>query len=201
MGAVEIEPGFTFDEELHRYASGGVAVPSITQTLTLTGFLDPRWFNEESRDRGTATHRACWYLAEGRLDWGTVHPIILPRVKQFEAFLLEYKPTLIHVEKPLFSKTYHFAGTMDFLFHLMGFPSLVEVKTGKSRLPAALQTAAQKVLVEECLGIKDVKRFGFELSGEGRYKFVPHTAHGNRAMFLNAVGFVHERVNAGELKL
>lgn len=190
---------FLFDEETHRYTVKGVAVPGITQVLKLTGFIDDSWFTDESRDRGTATHRACWYLAEGDLDWSTVSPAILPRVEAFRDFLDEYRPKLVLAEKPLHDALYGFAGTEDFVFELSRGPAIIEVKTGKAGLAAKLQTAAQKILIEEHLGLKNVLRFGFELTKAGRYRHVPHTDHGDKPMFLNMVAAVHRRINEGEL--
>ena len=202
MGGSEVGAGFLFDEERHRYTVAGMAVPGITQILKLTGFVEASWFTRESRERGTAVHRACWYMSEKALDWQSVDPTILPRVEQFADFLEEYKPALVAApEQPLYSFSHGFAGTPDFIFTVMGHPSIIEVKTGRAGLAAKLQTAAQKILIEENLGIKDIRRFAFELSGEGRYKFVPHTDHGDKVMFLNAVSMVRRRINEGELKL
>lgn len=201
MGGVQVAQELVFDEALHRYTVGGMVVPGITQVLKLTGFVDDSWFTQESRDRGTATHRACWFLAEGDLDWGTVGPEILPRVKAFERFLAEYKPELIAAELPLHSPTYGFAGTPDFVFRLGGGPALIEVKTGRAGLAAKLQTAAQKVLVEEQLGLKAVTRFAFELTADGQYRFVPHNEYGDRTMFLNGVAMIHRRINEKELTI
>lgn len=201
MGSSEVAP-FVFDAEAHRFTLGGVAIPGITKTLALTGFTDPTWFTDEARDRGTAVHRACWFLAEGDLNWSTVDPAILPRVKQFEAFLDEYKPKLMMAERPMCSRLYRFGGIPDFVFSFGGELSIVEVKTGRGGLAAKLQTAAQKVLIEENNAhVKIDRRYAFELSGNGGYKFRPHTDPGDKTMFLNMVAAVHRRVNEGELKI
>lgn len=194
-------PALVYNDDLHRYSVGDVTLPSITKVLKLTGFIDSTWFTDEARERGKKTHKACWYLAEGDLDWRSVDLACMARVDAFDRFLREYQPTLLAVERPLHSAVYNFAGTPDFLFNIAGRPALVEVKTGKAGLAAKLQTAAQKVLVEENLGVTNVIRYGFELTKEGRYRFVPHNDHGDRAMFLNMVAAVHRRINEGELKI
>jgi hypothetical protein len=203
VGGGEVTAGFVYEEDGHRYSLNGVTLPGITQTLRLTGFVDESWFTEESRDRGTATHRACWYLAEGELDWATVDPAILPRVEAFARFLEEHKPKLLAAERPLYSAVYRFAGTFDFVFEAPTLGGIIdlEVKTGKAGLAAKLQTAGQKVLIEEQMGLKNVGRYGFELTANGRYRFVPHTAPRNKVMFLNAVAMVHERINEKELAI
>lgn len=202
MGGIQVADALVFDEATHRYTVGGKVLPGITSVLKMTGFVDDRWFTQEARDRGTATHRACWFMAEGELDWATVDPEIRPRVEAFGRFLEEHKPTLLFAEKPLHSDIYRFAGTFDFVFDVPALGiCIIEVKTGAAGLAAMLQTAGQKVLIEERMGFKGIKRFAFELTAEGRYKFVPHLDLGDKLMFLNAVAMVHRRINAGELKI
>lgn len=203
MGRREIGGGFSFDEERHRYFLNDSPVPGLTQTLALTGFVDPSWFTDEARDRGTRTHAACQFLAEGELDWSTVSEDILPRVKAFEEFISTYDPVLIGAEQFAASAAWGFCCRYDFLFEVpaIGGLSIIEVKTGKAGLAAKLQTAGQKVAIEEWTPFKVAKRFGFELSKEGRYKLVPHNDTADRNMILNAVGFVNRRINEGELKI
>lgn len=203
MGRVEVAPGLEFEEADHRYFLDKVPVPGLTETLRLTGFIDPSWFTEEARDRGTRVHSACCYLAEDDLEWSKVASDILPRVQAFDEFLKTYTPELIYAEKAFVSRAARFACRIDFLFDVpaLGGLSIIEVKTGPAGLAAKLQTAGQKVAIEENTAFKGIKRFGFELSKEGRYKFVPHVELEDRPMFLNAVSMVHRRINAGELKL
>jgi hypothetical protein len=204
MGRIEMkvgerDPRLQFDESAHRYTVGGVVLPSITQILKLTGFIDDRWFTEYASQRGTATHLACRYLAEGCFDW-KMDEAIVSRVVQFDKFLQTHKPELLAVEVPLHSEIYGFAGTEDFLFMLGGIPSIVEVKTGGHGLAAKLQTAAQLVLIEEAWGIT-AKRFVLELPEDGPFKLITQNDRMDRTMFLNGLAMVNRRVNEKEITL
>lgn len=191
--------GLIFDPVEHRYILDGVTIPNITKVLELTGFVDKTWFKSEHAERGRAVHSACQFLIEGDLDWETVDPAILPRVKAFQEFLNTYKPELVLAEVPLYSKL-GFAGTPDLVLRMDGINSVWDIKSGKSGLAAKLQTAAQQILIEE-MGVKIEKRFALELPANGKYKPVPHEEKGDKVMFLNALGFVNRRINEGELKI
>lgn len=193
---------FVFDEEKHRYTADGVAVPGITQALKLTGFIDDSWYTSESAERGKAVHLACQFLLEGALDWASVHPEILHRVKSFESFIGEYKPRVLLSEKPLFSSVWRFAGTPDLVAEVNVENWLIDLKSGASGLASKLQTAAQKVLAEENLKIKIHRRFVLSLPAEGSFKLIPHADELlDKNMFLNSVAMVHRRVNEREVSL
>lgn len=192
---------FEFDPATHSYRLDGVLIPGISFVLENTGFIDKTWYKPEHAERGHAVHAAAQFLIEGNLDWSTVHPDILPRVKGFEKFLGDYKPKLLLAEKPLYSTVHRFAGTPDLVLQMGGGIFVVDVKSGKSGLAACLQTAAQKILVEEH-GIKPVIiRDALELPKEGGYKIVQHKDRGDSTMFLNALAMIHRRINEKELSL
>lgn len=201
---------FRFIEETHTYLLDGVVLPSITRVLDLTGFVDKSWFTEGSRQRGTDIHLACRFLAEGDLDWGTVRPEYMTRVRGFEKFLGEIgSRRVLLAEKPLVSLIHGFAGTPDFLFDARtqgGTLWLPDVKTGKSGLAAELQTAAQEILIRESMpdivpATARIQRFALELPEAGGYRLVPHEDPKDSPMFLNALAMVYRRINAGELSL
>ncbi len=198
------QAGLCFDEVAHRYTLNGVAVPNITFVLEHCGFVDKRWFPPDAAQRGRAVHAACQFLIENDLDWSTVDPAILPRVQEFERFLDHFKPRLILAEKPLASKLYSFAGTPDLVLDLGGVMTVVDIKSGASGLAAKLQTAAQKILVEEAYPAvigKIGKRFALELPADGKYQMVQHSDMGDKVMFLNAVAMIHRRLNEREISL
>jgi len=192
-----------FDTIAHRYKLDGVMIPHISFVLEQTGFIDKTWFKPEHAERGKAVHSACQFLIEGDLDWSTVHPEILPRVKGFEQFLIERKPTLILSEKPLASKEWRFSGTPDLVLEVPGdrVQWIVDLKSGASGIAAKLQTAAQEILVKEECGNGIYKRFVLELPKDGGYKLIPHDERMDKLMFLNALAMVHRRLNEGEIKL
>ena len=109
---------FTFDPVQHRYTLNGVVIPGITFILENTGFVDKSWFKPEHAERGHAVHAACQFLIEGNLDWPTVHPEILPRIKGFEKFLHDFKHGLVSAETPMYSSMWKFAGTPDLVLEI-----------------------------------------------------------------------------------
>lgn len=194
---------FVYDDAEHIYRLRGTVIPSITQVLKLTGFIDDTYFSEWYAKRGTNVHLACQYLIEGDLDMGSVDESIRPRVERFEKFLSERKPQLIFAEVPLVNRIFRFAGTEDLFVNLDGVLSLIEIKSGKAKLAAKLQSAGQKLLIN-CIpqyAGKVVRRFALELPEKGNYKLIPHGDRSDEIMFLNAVGMVHKRINEGELNL
>jgi hypothetical protein len=197
------EDVFKFDEAEHRYTLNGVRLPSITWILKKRGFINDAFFDEASRVRGTAVHKACHFLVENDLNWETVHPGIISRVKQFKAFLEDISPfTIMHAEAPVYSKIYGFAGTPDYVFETRGEIWIPDVKSGKSGFSAKLQTAAQEILVREWVPITArVKRFALELPETGKYKLIPHEDRGDRDMFLNALAMTQRQINEKELSL
>jgi hypothetical protein len=194
---------FTFDPVQHTYRLNGVVIPGITFVLKNTGFVDNTWFKPEHSARGHAVHAACQFLIEGNLDWSTVHPEILTRVKGFEKFLHDFNPGLISAETPMYSAMWKFGGTPDLVLEIPNRRSqwIVDIKSGKSGLAAKLQTAAQDILVQETLGRGTYDRFVLELPKEGCYTLIPHTDRTDKILFLNALAAINRRVNEGELKI
>lgn len=191
---------FHFDPESHRYKLNGAVIPGISFVLENTGFVEKTWFRPEHAARGHAVHACCQFLIEGNLDWSTVHPDILPRVKAFERFLDGSRPRLILAEKPLYSKTWMFGGTPDLLLEIAGRITIIDIKSGASGLAAMLQTAAQGILLMERLEFKQPPaRYALELRRDGGMRMVHHSNPGDKIMFLNALAITNRKINEGEL--
>jgi hypothetical protein len=176
-------------------------IPGISFVLENTGFVDKTWFKAEHADRGKAVHAACLYLMEGKLDWATVHDSIRPRVEGFQAFLEKFRPEIVLAETPLYSQTRLFAGIPDLALKMLGGIYCNDIKSGKSGLAAKLQTAAQKILLEENGYGPIDHRYALELPAEGGYKMVHHFDRGDEPMFLNALAMIKRRINEKELAL
>ena len=134
----------TFDEALHEYRIDGVVVPSVTAVLhaVLPGWQADQWYLE----RGRAMHHGCRLLDEGRLDWATVSPEIVGRVKAWEKFRREYNTPILAREQPLYSSLYRFAGTVDAVF-AEGVSEHLIVDLKSSYSPSAIvQVAAYSML-------------------------------------------------------
>ena len=61
-------PTLQLDKENHIYTLGDREVPGVTSILQDLGIIDPRWFDEQSRIRGSYIHEATQYFDEEDLD-------------------------------------------------------------------------------------------------------------------------------------
>jgi hypothetical protein len=100
-----------FQEEGHLYEGG--RLPSTTGILKAEGFIDARFYTEESRTRGTYVHLATHYDDSGELDEGTVDPDIMPYLEAWRKFKAESGFIVERSEVPMKSSLYHYAGTID----------------------------------------------------------------------------------------
>ena len=111
-----------FDEKTHEYFLDDTNLPSVTKIIESAGLIDSYWFTEEAQTRGKYIHEACAMLVEGKLNWGSVDPLIVNYVKAFEAFLHDIKGSLKikECEKWKYSKGFMYAGTPDLIVEFAG---------------------------------------------------------------------------------
>jgi hypothetical protein len=102
-----------FTEEGHWYALDGQVLPSVTTILKAEGFIDSRWFDEWSREKGSMVHLATHYDDMGELDEESLDPVIIPYVEAWRRFKKESGFDVSSSEVPMASKTYRFAGKPD----------------------------------------------------------------------------------------
>jgi hypothetical protein len=188
--------GFEFDEASHTYRLEGIILPSITQVLGAVGITHDDFYDEASRVRGTAVHRACWFLTENDLDWKTVSPGIEPYVRAYERFLKESGFKAIWCEKAMAHPHLQFAGTPDLYGTWDGKdkPIVLDIKTGEPGAGAKAQTAAQAILCRDN-GFPVTGRGALRLTKEGTYKVIPYDDPEDEAAFMCALTVVHYRRN------
>lgn len=123
--------GLTFEESTHTYRFNGQIVPSVTQVLTSVGMIDPTYFTEESRIRGTAIHLACELDDLGVLDESTVDERIMPCLHGWrKARASKAVGEIIGIEERLYSPPHRCAGTMDRRTRIGNRVHAMELKTG-----------------------------------------------------------------------
>jgi hypothetical protein len=162
---------FTFDKTNHVYRLGARVLPGITGTLVHHKIIDPTYYTEEGRTRGTHVHQAIHYLNRGTLDWAQLKDKYVGYVMAYEKFMREWNLKLVSFEQGLYHPALLFAGTPDLVGTVLdNVPAIVEIKTGVVPKWAALQTAAQALLVKawdpQAL---DRRRFGITLNADGTY--------------------------------
>jgi hypothetical protein len=102
-----------FNEDGHVYTLDGARLPSVTGILQDEGFIDNRFFDNYSRDRGTYVHLATHLDDSGDLDEATVDPFIMPYLEAWRRFKKESGFVVEQSEISLASRAYSYAGTID----------------------------------------------------------------------------------------
>lgn len=123
-------PQFTFDEASHIYRLNGQRLLSVSDIMRDARFVDPKWFTEESRQRGRAVHAGIHYAIMGRLDWATLHPDLHGWVRSGIRLVEKLKVRVIEMETPRYHPTWLYAGTLDACFEHEGTEVIGDYKSG-----------------------------------------------------------------------
>ena len=157
-------PDLVVDREKHEYHHKGHRVLSITDCLRLAGILDTVRGSDFHLWVGTATHRAIELHIKGTLNYETLDPELLPRVKAWDEFVKQTGFVATATEKAVFNAQLNVAGMLDVLGVFPdGKEGIVEIKSGNVSRWAGLQTAGQDIL----LGGKHRLRFGIKIPKMG----------------------------------
>lgn len=189
---------FKFHKENHTYTLGNVILPGITSVLKECG-LTPEYYgdNTEARTRGSRVHAFTHYLDESDLDWAQVKDEEMGYVLAYERWKKQtgFMPVLI--EKPMYHAIFLFAGTPDRVGRLPdGTKAIVELKTGQIQPAAALQTAAQEMLVNDGRHM----RVAVQLNADGTFKMQIFKDYRDASMFLSALAIYQWRQSNGLIK-
>lgn len=151
----------------HRYWLDGRRVPGVTEILDGLGFIETRWFTDESRRRGTAVHLAIHYHLEKDLDWTRLDERIKGYVEAAIAFLDDSKFEAVETEKRVLHEgAPSFAGTLDVLGKFNGSECVADWKSGAFSKVTGLQIAAYDL----ALGGKRRRRVGIQIRDNGKYR-------------------------------
>ncbi len=163
---------FRFVEESHTYFLGDKVLPGITGILKSCGYVDPTYYTEDARNRGSHVHLAIKFLNKQTLDWGSVIDRYIGYVIAYEKFVRDWNLKIRFFEVPLYHPDLLFGGTPDLVGTCLdNVPCIVEIKTGPVRKWTALQTAAQELLVRAWDDDKSIRyrRWGVCLNADGTY--------------------------------
>lgn len=204
-----------FDAEKHEYTLNGVYVPSVTQVLRLSGYVNfdgvPPNVLEAARARGSRVHAALHYLLEDDLDLSTVDDADRGYLESFQKYRAKHIRSVLRVEFKVWSNRYACAGTTDIIaIHDDGLVSIDDVKTGDpSDVAADLQTAAYHGFVLEMASddpslwrdlmggnvLRSVRRRSIRLLGDGsEARETLYPDHRDFARFVNALSVVHDQL-------
>ncbi|HPD58329.1 MAG TPA: hypothetical protein PKW17_13885 [Smithellaceae bacterium] len=105
--------GVEFDDEKHLYFYQGNKLDSVTQILQAEGFIDIRWYDDWSRQKGKYVHQAIKYYLADELDESSLDPEIKPYLEAFKKFLSDSNFNITSSERPGISTILKYAGTPD----------------------------------------------------------------------------------------
>lgn len=181
---------FQLDPVSHIYTLGARVLPGTTGLLKSAGLIDSTWFNDASRIRGTAVHRACHYRAEGDLNWDKLDKSLHGYVRAYEDAIdaLDFMP--LEMEKSIYHETMLYGSTFDQFGTIKGKATMIELKSGTAPDWAGLQLAGQCMayLPRSFYGIK---RICLELHADGKYKAIPCDDVDDFDVFIGCVNLYH----------
>lgn len=169
------DPSFEFLPEPHEYRLKGARLWSPSGVFVEVRWVDPTYYNEESRYRGTYVHHATHLVDdEDPGIWQQIHKPYLGFVEAYCEFkeLWRYKPRMR--EKPIYNPLFHYGVTPDGEGTIQGGDdALVEMKTGSLPWWVRYQLAAQSMAVS-AFDTRDIlrRRIALELRANGKFRAV-----------------------------
>jgi len=106
-----------------------IDLPHVTSILSAAGLVDTTWYTDYARERGSALHLAMQYLDEGDLDWRTVPPDVLPRLRQYQIFRDEMKPEILSIEEAVENEALRYCGRLDRRIKIAGREGILDMKS------------------------------------------------------------------------
>jgi hypothetical protein len=200
--AAVVQPGFTFNEELHEYKDDkGVHVLSTTQVLAAVRLVEySSAISEEVMERkskiGGSVHAAVHFLTENDLDWETVPEVCTGYVLAAERMLqdLKFKPVFREHQglATLNSMRYGFkldlAGYCDMGDKVKPLPLIIELKTCTAEhISWRLQLASYECALPRPEGMPFWARAAAILKPDGTYKLRKYDDPRDRDVWLQAL--------------
>lgn len=169
---------FRFDQRQHRYLDpvNGKEFPHITGMLERAGWIDDRWYTEESSARGHAVHRLTADYDLGAIDVATVvdgrRGYLLGHAKAMAIL----RPEILAVEEPFVHPELRFGGRPDRELKVDQLLGVLEHKSGGEEESHQIQTALQAILVAPKYGIPPemIARWALYLKDNGKFRLIEH---------------------------
>lgn len=171
---------FRFDVVEHVYTAldTGQELPHCTGMLEHCGYINSRWYTEESARRGQAVHKLTADFDLGALD-------VPSCVSPFRGYLLAHvaamgmlRPEIVAVEEPLVHPRFRFGGRPDRAWLLYGLETTADEKTGDQENWHGIQTALHAILRhgagETLLPPEHVARYSLYLRANGKFYVEEH---------------------------
>lgn len=186
------QPNVEFDEDNHFYFVNGVHYPSVTQVIADAGLYgNTSYFTDYHRDRGSFVHKIIQYHLEGELDEDTIDLALQGYFEAWKRFETESSYVPESCETIKVNELHRYAGTIDHIGHMNGNYCLIDVKTSLIYPATAIQTGGYAMLMKS----HGVKRFGLQLTQEGKYKLTEFKDWHDSNVFLSALSLYYWKKN------
>lgn len=160
----------------------GRPVLGVTETLTLTGEIDRRFYNEEGARLGQLLHTVTAALDRDE-PWPDDADEVMSELEQYQTFLGVVRPRYVGIEEVQVDDFIGLGGRVDRrCSDLLGLPAIVDLKRGAPEPWHALQTWGYWYLAG---ADPQMRRFALYLPPEGKYKLIPHTSALDGHRFLD----------------
>lgn len=137
---------FRFDAVNHDYIVDGEVWPHITGMLEAEGWIDTRWYSEDSSERGRCVHHLT-----AEYDLGALDPVACQ--SRYKGWLLAHveamkklRPKWTAIEEPLIHSRLRYGGRPDRLGIVFKRKTVYEGKSGAFEKSHPIQTALQAIL-------------------------------------------------------
>jgi hypothetical protein len=168
------DPTFKFLSDPHEYLLREQRLWSPSGLFLQVRYVDPTYYTEETRYRGSYVHHATHLIDDGDTGvWNKIHHLFLGFVEAFAEFkeIWKWRPRLREV--PIYNTERHYATTPDGEgLILQGDEAIVEIKTGVMPWWTAIQTAAHDMAIHawDKDQRKTRRRIGVELKKNGKFR-------------------------------
>ena len=120
-------------KETHQYILDGTELTPVNDVLVELGIVKPMIrtpYIDECAEKGKAIHKIAELACKGSLDESSIDDRLMPYYRRIEAFLQEYKPKFMAIEKPVYALNWLIAGTPDFIAEIDGKIVMGDWKSG-----------------------------------------------------------------------
>ena len=159
--------------------------PGVTTVLQDAGLANQFNHDKYAAQRGTYAHKACHLLDQNILVENTLDDVIGPYIQSYKLFRASRPEEVAFSEKLVYSKVFHFAGTLDRIMTDGKWFDLWDLKTGAYDVAHELQTAAYALAWQEMTGLRIRDRYGIHLKSNGSIaKMEKHKKLNSKTVFL-----------------
>lgn len=209
--------GLTLNESAHTYLLDGSPLPSVTQIIEDSGYVEngANFYTPTSRQRGSATHEAV-RLANQYAPKATALAEVLDVMELDErlhgsigGYMLFKKETgfvPFKSEVLVSSRRLRVAGKLDIWGMIGERRTLVDLKGWrnqgiKPKRPAMLQTGGYKILLKETTSDETDQRIVLKLPGDGTFRMYVCNDAGDETVFTALATVWWDRYAHGYVKI